>query len=169
MAKRMAFPVLLALLLTVRGARRLLDRTERSAPGTTWPRALVRQVVPGFVLGYAAAGLLAWLLTLAFPGMLVVPQNSPELRAYDGYLGAIDGIGMEELFFLAHDEPCARSWCRENLANTRALRAAGKAVLAVDYATSAANVRTACDRYAVEGFAGAVTTRALDVINPPCG
>ena len=58
---------LLALLLTVRGARRLLDRTERSAPGTTWPRALVRQVVPGFVLGYAAAGLLAWLLTLAGP------------------------------------------------------------------------------------------------------
>jgi hypothetical protein len=69
---------LLALLLTVRGARRLLDRTERSAPGTTWPRALVRQVVPGFVLGYAAAGLLAWLLTLAgparpgFAGVLVV-------------------------------------------------------------------------------------------------
>ena len=58
---------LLALLLTVRGARRLLDRTERSAPGTTWPRALVRQVVPGFVLGYAAAGFLAWLLTLAGP------------------------------------------------------------------------------------------------------
>ena len=58
---------LLALLLTVRGARRLLDRTERSAPGTTWPRALVRQVIPGFVLGYAAAGLLAWLLTLAGP------------------------------------------------------------------------------------------------------
>ena len=58
---------LLALLLTVRGARRLLDRTERSAPGTTWPGALVRQVVPGFVLGYAAAGLLAWLLTLAGP------------------------------------------------------------------------------------------------------
>jgi hypothetical protein len=58
---------LLALLLTVRGARRLLDRTERSAPGTTWPRALVRQVIPGFVLGYAAAGFLAWLLTLAGP------------------------------------------------------------------------------------------------------
>ncbi|HEY8308173.1 MAG TPA: DUF6350 family protein [Lapillicoccus sp.] len=58
---------LLALLLTVRGARRLLDRTERTAPGTTWPRALVRQVVPGFVLGYAGAGLLAWLLTLAGP------------------------------------------------------------------------------------------------------
>jgi cysteinyl-tRNA synthetase, unknown class len=102
------------------------------------------------------------------PGLLIFPQNSPELRAYDGYLGAIDGIGMEELFFLAHDEPCTRNWCGENLANTRALRAAGKAVLAVDYATSARNVRAACDRYAVEGFAGYVTTRGLDAISPPC-
>jgi cysteinyl-tRNA synthetase len=76
---------------------------------------------------------------------------------------------MEELYFLAHDKPCTRDWCRENLVNTRALRAAGKAVLAVDYATSAANIRTACDRYAVEGFAGYVTTRGLDVISPPCG
>jgi cysteinyl-tRNA synthetase len=103
------------------------------------------------------------------PGMLVVPQNSPELRVYDGYLGAIDGVGMEELFFLAHDEPCVPSWCRENLANARALRAAGKAVLAVDYATDARNIRAACDRYAREGFAGYVTTRGLDVISPPCG
>jgi cysteinyl-tRNA synthetase, unknown class len=103
------------------------------------------------------------------PGMLVFPQNSPELRAYDGYLGAIDGVGMEELFFLAHDEPCVQSWCGDNLADARVLRAAGKAVLAVDYATTAWNVRAACDRYAVEGFAGYVTTRGLDVISPPCG
>jgi cysteinyl-tRNA synthetase len=102
------------------------------------------------------------------PGMLVFPQNSPELRAYDGYLGAIDGIGMEELFFLAHDEPCTRDWCRKNLAETRALRDAGKVVLAVDYATSARNVRTACNRYTREGFAGYVTTRGLDEISSPC-
>ena len=42
---------------------------------------------------------------------------------------------MEELFFLATDEPCAEEYCAENLANTRALRDAGKFVLAVDYAT----------------------------------
>jgi hypothetical protein len=69
---------LVALLVTARAARRLLDRTERVAPGTTWPRVLVQQLVPGFVLGYATAGLLAWLLTLAgparpgFAGVLVV-------------------------------------------------------------------------------------------------
>ena len=58
---------LLALLVTVRSARRVLDRTERAAPGTTWRRRLIRHVAPGFVLGYAAAGLVAWSLTLAGP------------------------------------------------------------------------------------------------------
>jgi hypothetical protein len=58
---------LLALLVTVRSARRVLDRTERAAPGTTWRRRLVRQVAPGFVLGYAIAALVAWSLTLAGP------------------------------------------------------------------------------------------------------
>ncbi|HEY6742554.1 MAG TPA: DUF6350 family protein [Lapillicoccus sp.] len=58
---------LLALLVTVRSARRVLDRTERAAPGTTWRRRLVRHVAPGFVLGYAAAALVAWSLTLAGP------------------------------------------------------------------------------------------------------
>ncbi|HEU5000911.1 MAG TPA: DUF6350 family protein [Lapillicoccus sp.] len=58
---------LVALLLTARGARRLLDRTERVAPGTRWPRLLVREILPGFVLGYASVALVAWLLTLAGP------------------------------------------------------------------------------------------------------
>jgi hypothetical protein len=58
---------LMALLLSVRAARRLLDRTERVALGTTWPRLLVRELLPGFVLGYAAVALLAWLLTMAGP------------------------------------------------------------------------------------------------------
>lgn len=102
------------------------------------------------------------------PGMLVVPQNSPELRAYDGYLAAIDGIGMEELFFLADDRACGHQYCTENLADVRALRAAGKFVLAVDYATRAGNVRAACLRYHQEGFAGYVTTPALDRITAPC-
>jgi hypothetical protein len=64
---------LLALLLTVRAARRLLDRTERTAPGTTWPRRLGRQVLPGFVLGYAAVSLVVWLLTRAGPARTGLP------------------------------------------------------------------------------------------------
>jgi cysteinyl-tRNA synthetase, unknown class len=102
------------------------------------------------------------------PGFLVFPQNSPELRRYPGYLGAVDGIGMEELFFLATDEPCTHDYCRENLDGARALRAAGKLVLAVDYARQPAHIAAACRRYAHEGFAGYVTGVALDRPAPPC-
>jgi cysteinyl-tRNA synthetase len=102
------------------------------------------------------------------PGFLVFPQNSPELRAYPGYVPAIDGIGMEELFFQATDQPCAEDFCAENLAHARALREAGKLVLAVDYATRPANVQAACRRYAREGFAGYVGVLDLDRVNAPC-
>jgi cysteinyl-tRNA synthetase len=102
------------------------------------------------------------------PGFWVVPQNSPELRHYPGYTAAIDGIGVEELFYLATDRPCREAFCAENLADVRALRRAGKFVLAVDYARRAENIRQACARYATEGFAGYVTTVDLDRISPPC-
>jgi cysteinyl-tRNA synthetase, unknown class len=102
------------------------------------------------------------------PGFMIIPQNSPELRMYSGYVPAIDGIGMEELFFRATDHPCIQDWCAENLANTRALRDAGKLVLAVDYASRPENIRTACHRYAEERFAGNVTVLDLDRIKLPC-
>ena len=102
------------------------------------------------------------------PGFLIVPQNSPELRHQPGYPAAIDGIGMEELFYQATGERCARDYCAENLAETRALRAAGKFVLGVDYATRPADVRAACARYRQEGFAGTVTVLDLDRTSPPC-
>ncbi|GAB3498182.1 endo alpha-1,4 polygalactosaminidase [Amycolatopsis cihanbeyliensis] len=102
------------------------------------------------------------------PDFLIVPQNSPELRKHPGYLEAIDGIGMEELFFLATDRPCTHDFCRTNLAEARAVLAAGKFVLAVDYALRQENVRHACRRYREEGFAGYVTTLELDQVSPPC-
>jgi cysteinyl-tRNA synthetase len=100
--------------------------------------------------------------------LAVLPQNSPELREYPGYLNAIDGIGIEELFFLAADEPCAEEWCVENLAHTRAIREAGKLILAVDYAAEEADIAEACARYEAEGFAGAVADVDLDAIYRPC-
>ncbi|SDI65913.1 endo alpha-1,4 polygalactosaminidase [Nonomuraea jiangxiensis] len=104
----------------------------------------------------------------ARPGFLVVPQNSPELRLQPGYAAAIDGIGMEELFFRATDRPCRQSWCRGNLDHTLALRALGKAVLATDYASRPANVAAACARYRKHRFAGNVTVVDLDRVSPPC-
>lgn len=104
----------------------------------------------------------------ANPVFGVYPQNSPELQQYPGYVDAIDGIGMEELFFRATDEPCIEDFCATNLAETRKLRDAGKTVLAVDYATQAENVAEACRRYREEGFEGYVTVRALDLVAAPC-
>ncbi|MGZ4613470.1 MAG: endo alpha-1,4 polygalactosaminidase, partial [Kineosporiaceae bacterium] len=102
------------------------------------------------------------------PGFWIFPQNSPELRQYPGYTAAIDGIGMEELFFQATDRRCTEDYCAENLAEARALRAAGKVVLAVDYARRPENVAAACSAYRREGFLGYVTSVDLSGISPGC-
>jgi cysteinyl-tRNA synthetase len=102
------------------------------------------------------------------PGFWVVPQNSPELRSYPGYTEAIDGIGMEELFFQATDRACTEDFCSENLDNARVLRDVGKLVLAVDYATRPPNIRATCAQYRKERFAGYVGVPELDRISPPC-
>ena len=68
------------------------------------------------------------------PGFKIVPQNAPELYVYAGYLDAIDGLGMEELWFIATDQRCTESWCGENLRAAEVVRDAGKLVLTVDYA-----------------------------------
>ncbi|MBN2391884.1 MAG: endo alpha-1,4 polygalactosaminidase [Anaerolineae bacterium] len=48
------------------------------------------------------------------PAFKIVPQNALELYAWPGYLDAIDGQGMEELYFRATDGPCTADWCAEN-------------------------------------------------------
>lgn len=103
------------------------------------------------------------------PELRIVPQNSPELRHYPGYTEAIDGIGMEELFVQATDEPCVEEFCAENLTETRALRDAGKFVLAVDYADSDELIASTCARYRQERFIGYVGVRALDRAGTSCG
>lgn len=102
------------------------------------------------------------------PEFWIFPQNSPELQRYPGYLDAVDGIGIEELFFLATDQPCEEPYCAANLEAVRELRRAGKIVVAIDYATQPENIAYACQRYREERFAGYVTTRSLDTISPPC-
>jgi cysteinyl-tRNA synthetase len=108
----------------------------------------------------------------ANPGFWVFPQNNPELQKFAGYTQAIDGIGMEELFFKADDtssdQPCNEDFCKENLNGAKSLKRAGKMVIAIDYAVKPENIAKACDSYKREGFIGYVTTRALDVITPPC-
>ncbi|WP_306750788.1 endo alpha-1,4 polygalactosaminidase [Saccharothrix yanglingensis] len=104
----------------------------------------------------------------ADPRFQVYPQNSPELAEHPGYLDAVDGIGVEELFFRATDVPCAADFCATDLAATRRVRDAGKTVLAVDYAVIPENLAEACRRYREEGFEGYTTVRSLDRISAPC-
>lgn len=101
-------------------------------------------------------------------GFWIFPQNSPELRSQSGYIEAIDGIGMEELFYLNADEACTQSWCPENLSHTREIKKAGKLVLAVDYALQASNISDACKRGKAEGFIEYVTHVNLDRISARC-
>ncbi|CAL9359451.1 endo alpha-1,4 polygalactosaminidase [Streptomyces sp. enrichment culture] len=130
--------------------------------------------VPGLTTGERGA-LMAGLIRRisayakrAEPDFLVFPQNAPELRHHPGYVDAVDGIGIEELFYRATDLPCDLDYCAPNLRETRALRRAGKTVIAIDYAIRPENIADACRRYREEGFAGYVTVRDLDVVSPPC-
>jgi cysteinyl-tRNA synthetase len=102
------------------------------------------------------------------PEFWVFPNNSPELQAEPGYLDAIDGIGMESMFFLPGDRPCDLDYCEPNLQSARALRDAGKVVLAIDYAERPDNVAAVRRRYQQEGFVGFVTVRALDTLGQAC-
>jgi cysteinyl-tRNA synthetase len=106
------------------------------------------------------------------PGFKIVPQNSPELYTWSfwkpepnqRYLDAIDGLGMEDVFYLAHDKPADKPWCKVNRDNALAIRKAGKLVLAIDYCTTP---ECAADAYAMEraiGFVPYVSVRNLDVV-----
>lgn len=102
------------------------------------------------------------------PNFKVVPQNCPELYTYSGYLAAIDGLGMEELYILATDRACTRDWCYENRRNAAAILAAGKRVFTIDYANLQTNIDLAYTQSLAAGFIPYVSVRDLDVmrINP---
>jgi cysteinyl-tRNA synthetase len=102
------------------------------------------------------------------PNFKIVPQNSPELYTRTGYLSAIDGIGMEELYYLATDKPCNFDWCTENLENAVAIRSASKLVLSIDYANKSANISDAYTRARAAGFVPYCSVVDLNVmrVNP---
>ena len=102
------------------------------------------------------------------PDFKIVPQNSPELREWPNYLPAIDGLGMEEMYYKTTDRPCSQNWCAENRANAAAIHAAGKLVLSIDYANQHANIADAYTRSRAAGFVPYCSVVALDVmrVNP---
>ncbi len=100
------------------------------------------------------------------PTFKIVPQNAPELHAWPGYLDAIDGLGMEDLYFLATGEPCTADWCAENRNAALAIKNAGKLVLTVDYAVRQENIDTAYIRSRADGFVPYVSTVELNRLQP---
>jgi cysteinyl-tRNA synthetase, unknown class len=108
------------------------------------------------------------------PHFKIMPQNSPELynwSYWDGqpnqtYLQAIDGIGVEDVFYLAHDKPATARWAEENRNNALAIKRAGKLVLGVDYARTPACIADAYARQRAIGFVPYVTVVQLDAVHP---
>jgi len=106
------------------------------------------------------------------PDFKIVPQNSPELynwSYWDGtpnqtYIQAIDGIGMEDVFYLAHDRPATQRWAKENRDNAMAIKRAGKLVLAVDYAKKPESIADAYAKERAIGFVPYVTVVQLNSV-----
>jgi cysteinyl-tRNA synthetase len=106
------------------------------------------------------------------PKFKIVPQNSPELynwSYWDGkpnetYLHAIDGIGVEDVFYLAHDKPATARWAKENRDNALAIQREGKLVLGVDYAKTPACIADAYAKQRAIGFVPYVSTVQLDSV-----
>lgn len=108
------------------------------------------------------------------PAFRIVPQNCPELYTWTfaepkpnkKYLEAIDGIGIESAFYIAHDKPAAQAWCEENRENALAIKHAGKLVFAIDYAKKRPCIEDSYKKLRAIGFVPYVSIRELNVIVP---
>ena len=108
----------------------------------------------------------------ANPQFKIVPQNSPELYTWaywepkpnQDYIRAVDGLGIEDVFYLAHDKPAKMKWCEENRQNALAIKRAGKLVLGVDYAKTPACIADAYARQRALGFVPYVSVVSLDKV-----
>jgi cysteinyl-tRNA synthetase len=102
----------------------------------------------------------------------IVPQNCPELYTWaywdakpnKKYINAIDGIGMESVFYMAHDKPANKDWCKENRDNAIAIKKAGKLVLGIDYAKKPASITDAYKKQREIGFIPYVSVQELNII-----
>lgn len=106
------------------------------------------------------------------PSFKIVPQNCPELytRSYSTpepnkkYINAIDGLGLESVFYMAHDKPANKGWCKDNRDNAVAILKAGKLVLGVDYAKKPVIITESYRKQKAIGFIPYVSVEALDRI-----
>jgi cysteinyl-tRNA synthetase len=93
------------------------------------------------------------------PGFLVLPQNAAEPGLRADYLAAVDGIGIENIYF-GYDEQneATDSSITSEIEEVLQLwTAAGKLVLAEDYATSPDNITEAYELATGKRFTHTVT------------
>lgn len=102
-------------------------------------------------------------------GFLIVPQNGEELLVNESYVAAIDAIAKEDLLYGSPDEGEPNNPAQ--IANSQrwlaAAKAAGKAVLAVEYLEDADKVAAARAELARLGFVATFAPRALDRLVVP--
>jgi len=106
------------------------------------------------------------------PDFKIIAQNCPELYTWSPwkpklnkkYIDAIDGLGLESVFYMAHDKPANKGWCRENRDNAIAIKKAGKLLLGVDYAKKAETIKDAYAKQREAGFVPYVSVVNLDIV-----
>ena len=107
------------------------------------------------------------------PDMKVIPQNAVELLAASedasgtpnsDYLAAIDGIGVEDLWY---NDNSSANWTQGDLEYVANATDAGKFVLATSYPTQPAKQGAFIDAAVSEGFIPFVANRDLDGTIPP--
>ena len=98
------------------------------------------------------------------PGFGVFPQNAEELGIlFPEYLDALDGIGVEDLFY-GNPRPgraSPREWTEERINALVQWRDAGKLVLTVDYTRGSGQTRDAYERSRELGFIPYATVLSL--------
>jgi cysteinyl-tRNA synthetase, unknown class len=102
------------------------------------------------------------------PGFLVFPQNGEVLLEKPSYLGAIDGIGKEDLFYAGdeNDRPNPQREIETGIRLLKHVAAAGKLVLTVEYLTNREHIQDYRARAAEAGFMAYVADRSLDRLVP---
>ena len=106
------------------------------------------------------------------PDFKIVPQNAPELYTWtpweakpnQKYINAVDGVALESVFYIAHDKPANKGWCKENRQNALAIKKAGKLLLGVDYAKKASSIKDAYAKQRQAGFVPYVSVVNLDCL-----
>jgi cysteinyl-tRNA synthetase len=110
------------------------------------------------------------------PGFLIVPQNGHELITLDGntggeiadeYLGSIDGVGREDLFYgyTGDDEPTPTGEGESMFEFLEIARENGVSVLVTDYCTTRSHVDHSYSESEKMGFVSfAADSRELDTI-----